>query len=119
MIRALLCSSALSTLLISGAAMAEEQRAPETDVAGKTGATAVAELVVTATRSAQPIEKVGASITVLTSETIKASQATTAVELLAQTPSVSFSRNGGPGSATSLYIRGAETQHTVVLIDGV
>jgi len=99
--------------------MAEEQRAPETDVAGRTGATALAELVVTATRSAQPIEKVGASITVLTPETIKASQATTAVELLAQTPSVSYSRNGGPGSATSLYIRGAETQHTVVLIDGV
>ena len=119
MIRALLCSSALSTLLISGAATAEEQRAPETDVAGKTGATAVAELVVTATRSTQPIEKVGVSITVLTSETIKASQATTAVELLTQTPSVSYSRNGGPGSATSLYIRGAETQHTVVLIDGV
>ncbi|OYX93363.1 MAG: TonB-dependent receptor, partial [Caulobacter sp. 35-67-4] len=99
--------------------MAEEQRAPETDVAGRTGATALAELVVTATRTAQPIEKVGASITVLTSEAIKASQATTAVELLAQTPSISYSRNGGPGSATSLYIRGAETQHTVVLIDGV
>lgn len=119
MIRALLCSSALSTVLISGAVMAEEQKAPETDVAGRTGATAVAELVVTATRTAAPIEKVGASITVLTSEAIKASQATTAVELLAQTPSVSYSRNGGPGSATSLYIRGAETQHTVVLIDGV
>jgi len=119
MIRALLCSSAISTILISGAAMAEEQRAPETDVAGTIGATALAELVVTATRSVQPIEKVGASITVLTPEAIKASQATTAAELLAQTPSVTFSRNGGPGSATSLYIRGAETQHTVVLIDGV
>jgi len=119
MIRALLCSSAISTILISGAAMAEEQKAPETDVAGTIGATALAELVVTATRSVQPIEKVGASITVLTAEAIKVSQATTAVELLAQTPSVTFARNGGPGSATSLYIRGAETQHTVVLIDGV
>jgi vitamin B12 transporter len=119
MIRALLCSSAISTILISGAAVAEEQRAPETDVAGRIGATALAELVVTATRSVQPIQKVGASITVLTPEAIKVSQATTAVELLAQTPSVTFARNGGPGSATSLYIRGAETQHTVVLIDGV
>jgi vitamin B12 transporter len=119
MIRALLCSSALSTSLIAGAALADEQKAPETDVAGKAGANAVAELVVTATRSAQPIEKVGASVTVLTSETIKASQAISAVELLAQTPSVSFTRNGGPGTSTSLNIRGAETQHTVVLIDGV
>lgn len=119
MIRALLCSSALSTTLLAGAALADEQRAPETDVAGKAGATAVAELVVTATRSLQPIEKIGASVTVLTPEAIKASQAISAVELLAQTPSVTFSRNGGVGSATSLYIRGAETQHTVVLIDGV
>ncbi|WP_421737834.1 TonB-dependent receptor plug domain-containing protein [Caulobacter sp.] len=119
MIRALLCSSTLSTTLIAGAAMADEQRAPEIDVAGRAGATAVAELVVTATRSPQPVEKVGASITVLTADAIKASQATSAVELLAQTPSVSFARNGGPGTATSLYIRGAETQHTVVLIDGV
>ncbi|MGV8209162.1 TonB-dependent receptor, partial [Pseudomonas aeruginosa] len=40
-------------------------------------------------------------------------------ELLAQTPSVNYSRNGGPGTATSLRIRGAEGHHTVVLIDGV
>lgn len=119
MIRTFLCSTALSTTLFAGAALADEQKAPEADVAGRTGATAVAELVVTATRSPQPIEKVGASVTVLTTEAIVASQATSAVELLAQTPSVSFVRNGGPGTATSLNIRGAETQHTVVLIDGV
>ena len=119
MIRAFLCSTALSTTLVAGAVLADEQRAPETDVAGKAGASAVAELVVTATRSVQPVEKVGASISVLTTEAIKASQAVSAIELLAQTPSVSYSRNGGPGAATSLYIRGAESQHTVVLIDGV
>ncbi len=119
MIRALLCSSALSTTLIAGAVLADEQKAPETDVAGAAGANAVAELVVTATRTAQPIDKVGASVTVLTAEKIQASQAISAVELLAQTPSVSFTRNGGPGTSTSLNIRGAETQHTVVLIDGV
>ncbi|ALL13439.1 TonB-dependent receptor plug domain-containing protein [Caulobacter henricii] len=119
MIRAHLCSSALAITLISGPAMARDQKAPETDVAGRTGATALADLVVTATRSTQPIEKVGSSVTILTTEAIKASQATTAVELLVQTPSVSYSRNGGAGSATSLYIRGAENQHTVVLIDGV
>lgn len=119
MIRAHLCSSALAITLISGPAMAREQKAPETDVAGRTGATALSDVVVTATRSTQPIEKVGSSVTILTTEAIKASQATSAVELLVQTPSVSYARNGGPGSATSLYIRGAENQHTVVLIDGV
>jgi len=119
MIRTFLSSTALATLLVSGSALADEQKAPEADVAGAVGANGVAELIVTATRTAQPIEKVGASVTVLTQAAIEASQAISVTELLAQTPGVSFTRNGGPGTATSLNIRGAETQHTVVLIDGV
>jgi len=119
MIRAFLSSTAIATVLVASAAMADEQKAPEADVAGTVGANGVAELVVTATRTAQPIEKVGASVTVLTQAAIEASQAISVTELLAQTPGVSFTRNGGPGTTTSLNIRGAETQHTVVLIDGV
>ncbi|KQV57249.1 MULTISPECIES: TonB-dependent siderophore receptor [unclassified Caulobacter] len=119
MIRAFFSSTALATILISGSAMADDQKAPEADVAGKVGANGVAELVVTATRTAQPIEKVGASVTVLTQGAIEASQAISITDLLAQQPGVSFTRNGGPGTSTSLNIRGAETQHTVVLIDGV
>nr|WP_295110153.1 TonB-dependent receptor [uncultured Caulobacter sp.] len=119
MIRAFLSSTALATILVAGSAMAEDQKAPEADVAGNTGANGVAELVVTATRTATPIEKIGASVTVLTQGAIEASQAISITELLAQQPGVSFTRNGGPGTTTSLNIRGAETQHTVVLIDGV
>ncbi len=119
MIRAFFSSTALATVLIAGSALADDQKAPEADVAGAAGANGVAELVVTATRTATPIEKVGASVTVLTQPAIEASQAISVVELLAQTPGVSFTRNGGPGASTSLNIRGAETQHTVVLIDGV
>ncbi len=119
MIRAFLSSTALASILVASAAMADEQKAPEGDVAGKVGANGVAELVVTATRTATPIEKVGVSVTVLTQPAIEASQAISVTELLAQTPGVSFTRNGGPGTSTSLNIRGAETQHTVVLIDGV
>jgi vitamin B12 transporter len=98
---------------------AQAQQAPDPDVAGKAGANAIAEVVVTANRAATAADKVGSSVTVLTEQMIKASQATNAVELLAQTPGVSFVRNGGPGAATSLNIRGSENQHTVVLIDGV
>lgn len=119
MIRALLSSTALATALLAAPAFADDQKAPEADVAGATGANGVAELVVTATRTVQPIEKVGASVTVLTEPVIAASQAISVTELLAQTPSVTFARNGGVGTATSLYIRGAESHHTVVLIDGV
>lgn len=119
MIRAFLSSSALASVLVAGPAMADEQRAPETDVAAKAGANAVAEVVVTATRTAQPIEKVASSVTVLTQAAIEASQAISVTELLARQPGVSYTRNGGPGTVAGLNIRGAETQHTVVLIDGV
>lgn len=119
MIRAFFSSTALATALVATGALAEDQKAPEADVAGTAGANGVAELVVTATRTVQPIEKVGASVTVLTQPAIEASQAISVVELLARTPGVSFTRNGGPGTSTTLNIRGAEGQHTVVLIDGV
>ena len=40
-------------------------------------------------------------------------------ELLLRTPGISMSRNGGYGTSTSLRIRGAESEHTVAVIDGV
>lgn len=76
-------------------------------------------VVVTANRAPQRIDKVGGQITLIGPETIRRSQATAVSDLLAQTPGVTFSRNGGLGAATSVRIRGAEEAHTVVLIDGV
>ncbi|WP_303697679.1 TonB-dependent receptor plug domain-containing protein [Brevundimonas naejangsanensis] len=116
---AALAAASLLAAAPSYAADVADQRAAAPDVAGRAGATAVEDVVVTANRSAQPIERVGASVTVLTQAAIEARQTTAVAELLAQTPSVNYSRNGGPGTATSLRIRGAEGHHTVVLIDGV
>ncbi len=113
---------AAASLLAAAPAFAIEtvdQQAAAPDVAGRAGATAVEDVIVTANRSAQPIERVGASVTVLTQAAIEARQTPAVVELLAQTPGVSFTRNGGPGTSTTLRIRGAEGHHTVVLIDGV
>ena len=114
-------SLAAASLLAAFPAVAEitDQQAAAPDVAGRAGATAVADVIVTANRSAQPIERVGASVTVLTQAAIEARQTPAVAELLAQTPGVSFTRNGGVGTTTSLRIRGAEGHHTVVLIDGV
>lgn len=113
---------AAASLLAAAPAFAAEvldQQAAAPDVAGRAGAIAVEDVVVTANRSAQPIERVGASVTVLTQAAIEARQTPAVVELLAQTPGVSFTRNGGVGTSTGVNIRGAESQHTVVLIDGV
>ena len=114
-----LAAASLLAAAPSFAAEALDQQAAAPDVAGRAGATAVEDVVVTANRSAQPIERVGASVAVLTQAAIEARQTTAVAELLAQTPGVSYSRNGGVGAANSLYIRGAEGHHTVVLIDGV
>ena len=76
-------------------------------------------VVVTATRFATPLSKIGNSITVLSAEDIRDSQKTVLSDLLSATPGVTVTRNGGLGSTTFLRIRGAETDQTVVLFDGV
>lgn len=92
---------------------------PSPDIAGSTAANALSEVVVVANRTPEPLDKVGQSVTVLTLPQIKADQELVVSDILARTPGVSFSRNGGPGEATSLRLRGAETDQTQVLIDGV
>ncbi len=76
-------------------------------------------IVVVANRAPEPLSKVGNSVTVLDEQAIQESQKIGVSELLATTPGITFSRNGGPGTSTSVYIRGANSDHTVVLIDGV
>jgi vitamin B12 transporter len=77
------------------------------------------EIVVVANRAPEPLSKVGNSVTVLDQQAIQDSQKVDVSELLATTPGITFSRNGGPGNTTSVYIRGANSDHTVVLVDGV
>lgn len=77
------------------------------------------EVVVVATRLPVPAAKVGNSVSVIDREQIEASQAIVVSDLLASLPGVGVTRSGGPGSLTTLRIRGAEGDHTLVLIDGV
>jgi vitamin B12 transporter len=81
--------------------------------------TLLGDVIVTANRSAQAADRVGQSVTVLTTAQIEASQTVEVVDLLVRTPGVSLSRNGGIGASTALRIRGAEADQTVFVIDGV
>lgn len=120
MTRALLCSVSTAALLIASPAFAAEAPTAATpDVAGREGATAVAELIVTATRSPQAADRIGASATVLSTADIEAAQSPDVIELLNDVPGVSYTRNGGVGAVSGVNIRGAESSHTVLLIDGV
>ena len=77
------------------------------------------EVVVTAARIEQPLSEVLADVTVIDRQAIQRSGATGVADLLSNYPGVQFQRNGGPGNTTSLYIRGANTNHTAVYVDGV
>jgi vitamin B12 transporter len=66
-----------------------------------------------------PIEKVGAAVSVVTAADLKAQQVRTVVDALRSLPGVSVSQSGGVGNLTAVRIRGGESQHTLVLIDGV
>jgi vitamin B12 transporter len=60
-----------------------------------------------------------ADISVVERDEIQRSGAFGVADLLARLPGIEFARNGGPGTTTSLFIRGGETRHTAVYIDGV
>jgi vitamin B12 transporter len=72
-----------------------------------------------ANRTATPAQEVLASVTVLERDEIVARQATDLPALLAQLPGINLSRDGGRGQSSGVYIRGGNTGHTLVLVDGV
>lgn len=76
-------------------------------------------IIVTATRAPLTLDEIPSSITVLDKQAIDRAQDIGVTELLLRTPGISISRNGGYGTSTSLRIRGAESDHSVVVIDGV
>jgi vitamin B12 transporter len=76
-------------------------------------------MVVTATGHETPARDALAALIVVTRDDIERAQATDIAELLRLHAGVEIGRNGGPGSVTSVFIRGGESNHTLVLIDGV
>lgn len=82
-------------------------------------AAAADEIVVTAARAPQSAVETGQAVAVLDRDLIEQRQSVIVSDLLAQTPGVAVSRNGGVGGFTGVRIRGAEAEQTLVLIDGV
>jgi vitamin B12 transporter len=76
-------------------------------------------ITVTATRTPQATDKVGSAVTIIDQTQIFARGSIAVSDLLGSVTGVSVSRNGGLGSLTSVRIRGAEADQTLVLIDGI
>ncbi|HWJ04245.1 MAG TPA: TonB-dependent receptor [Steroidobacteraceae bacterium] len=80
---------------------------------------ALANFVVTATRIATPALEVLAPVVVIDRDTIERSAAIDAADLLRFHAGIDVARTGGFGQPTSVFIRGADSNHTLVLVDGV
>lgn len=81
--------------------------------------TTLKETVVTATRTATRADELVSEVKVIDRQTIEASTARTLAELLARNGGLQMSANGGRGKQSSVFIRGTENRHTILLVDGV
>jgi vitamin B12 transporter len=76
-------------------------------------------VVVTATRIPTPQAQIASSISIVTAADIAARQIRTLPDLLEDVPGLNVVRSGGPGGQTSVFMRGTNSNHTKVLIDGI
>lgn len=76
-------------------------------------------VIVTATRTAQTADATLASVTVITRDQIEQLQAQSVQDLLRGVAGIAIANNGGAGKQTSVFMRGTESDHVLVLVDGV
>ena len=76
-------------------------------------------LVVTANRFPQPVSSVLAPTTIVTRNDIDRWQAKSLTDVMRRLPGVDVGQNGGLGQKSSLFIRGTNSSHVLVLIDGI
>ena len=76
-------------------------------------------VVVTGTREPEAPARVISDIVVIDAETIRNTSADSLEDLIRRSTGMQLARNGGPGQSTGFFIRGASTNSTVVLVDGV
>lgn len=77
------------------------------------------DVIVTASRIPQSAENVLADVTVVTPNEIERAGQSTLVELLQRQPGIQITSNGGTGKASGIFMRGTNSDHVVVLVDGL
>ncbi|HRF74915.1 MAG TPA: TonB-dependent receptor plug domain-containing protein, partial [Accumulibacter sp.] len=76
-------------------------------------------IVVTATRQATRSNELTSDVSVITREEIDQAGQSTLEQLLARQPGIQYTANGGPGTNSGVFIRGASSNQSIVLIDGL
>lgn len=101
--------------LLLGSLLSTSSFAEETTVTDQ----ANNDIVISASRVESKRVETGSSITVLNETYLKENQSRTVAELLQDVPGVNVANTGGLGKSTSVYIRGADSNKTLVIIDGI
>lgn len=84
-----------------------------------TAADTVEPVVVTATRTAESADASLSPMILIDNAEITRQPGTTVEDILRMHAGIEVGRNGGPGQTTSIFIRGADSNHTLVMLDGV
>jgi vitamin B12 transporter len=114
-----MAGSRFSRLVLSLALLSSPARALG-DAAGDGERTYIGpEIVVTAARIEWPVGKTAGFITILTADDIRARRAENVADALRSVPSLAVARSGSAGKATSVFVRGAASNHVLVMLDGV
>jgi len=126
MLKFSLCSSvALAALLSALPALAQTSPDPDPNDAGASdiylGPVRYprTDIVISASGVEEYPENIGQAVTVIDRKMIEQRQTVAISDLLATTPGVTVTRNGGLGTLTTVRIRGAEGEQTLTLLDGV
>jgi vitamin B12 transporter len=91
----------------------------EVEEQGNNGQKTTTGLVIQATKLHMPIQQIGGSVSIVTKQQIQQMQAQSVTEVLQSLPGVTVVQNGGLGSTSSVFIRGTDSDHTLILLDGV
>lgn len=76
-------------------------------------------VIVTATRTVQTVDESLSPVIIISREELEKEISSEITDILHRYPGIDISRNGGPGQQSSIFIRGAESDHTLVMIDGI
>jgi vitamin B12 transporter len=107
-------SPAVALILCAPAAWSEQPSSSQPGPAEQ-----LQQVIVTAARAPEPEDQSFFSSTLLTRADIEARQASSVQELLAGLAGINVDSSGGLGQQSSVFIRGADSDHTLLLIDGV
>ncbi|MBT9447299.1 MAG: TonB-dependent receptor [Hyphomonadaceae bacterium] len=106
--------SRISARLLAGACIAALAAYATPALAAEAG-----EIVVTATRTPTEVERLPARVEVIDREEIESKGLLTLADALRQAPGVTVASTGQPGAQTSVFLRGANSKHTLALFDGI